>query len=106
MYIQQPWQPYRQEASDAELLKQVELVGVSLAGGVQQLRHFMAQLKGSALKAHVGPRADLQDEAEVNVHQAALGVNQDVTIVAVLGLQQVAGNGVSAACHKLYSAEF
>lgn len=50
---------HRQEASDTELLKHVELGGVALAAGVQQLRHLMTQLEGSALKAHVGTRADL-----------------------------------------------
>lgn len=87
----------RQEASDTELLKEVELGGVALPTGVQQLRHLVTQLEGSALKAHVGSRADLQDEAKVDVDQPALGVNQDVAVVPVLGLEQVAGNGVPVA---------
>ena len=74
----------------------MELGGVALPAGVQQLSHFMAQLEGSALKAHVGTRANLQDEAKVNVHQPALSVYQDVAIVPVLGLQKVAGNGIPA----------
>ena len=56
----------------------------------------MAQLEGGGLKAEVGPRADLQDEPEVNVHQPALGVDQDVAVVAVLGLQEEAGDGIPA----------
>ena len=56
----------------------------------------MAQLEGGAFKAHVGTRADLQDEAKVNVHQPALGVYEDVTVVSVLGLQEVARNGIPA----------
>lgn len=86
-----------QEASDTELLKEVELGGVALPAGVQQLRHLVTQLEGSALEAHVGSRADLQDEAKVYVDQPALGVNQDVAVVPVLGLEQVAGNGVPVA---------
>lgn len=54
----------------------------------------MAQLEGSALKAHIGARADLQNEAKIDVHQPALGVYQDVAVVPVLGLQQVASNGI------------
>ena len=54
----------------------------------------MTQLEGSALKAHVGSRADLQDEAEVYVDQPALCVDQDLAVVPVLGLEQVAGYGI------------
>ena len=62
----------------------------------------MTQLESSTLKTHVGARADLQDEAKVNMHQAALGVNQDVAIVAILGLKQVASNCIPAkACTKI-----
>ena len=56
----------------------------------------MAQLEGSALKAHICTRADLQDKAKVNVHKPALSVYENVAIVSVLGLQQVAGNGIPA----------
>lgn len=52
----------------------------------------MTQLEGRTLKAHIGAWADFQDEAKVNMHQPALGVNQDVAVVAILGLKQVAGN--------------
>lgn len=74
----------------------MKLGGVSLATGVQQLCHLMAQLEGSALKAHVGARADLQNEAKIDVHQAALSVYQDVAVVPVLRLQQIASNGIPA----------
>ena len=56
----------------------------------------MAQLEGGGLKAEVGPGANFKDESEVDVHQAPLGVYQDVAVVAVLGLQEEAGNGVPA----------
>lgn len=56
----------------------------------------MAQLEGSALKAHISTRADLQDEAKVDVHQPALSVYKNVAVVSVLGLQEVAGNGIPA----------
>lgn len=56
----------------------------------------MAQLESSTLEAHIGARADLQDEAKVDVHQPALGVYQNVAVVPVFGLQQVAGNGIPA----------
>lgn len=61
----------------------------------------MTELEGSALKTHVGPRTDLQYEPKIDVHQAALCVNQDVAVVPVLGLQQVASNCVPATqCNK------
>jgi len=81
----------------------VELRGVALATGVQKLRHLVTQLEGGALKAHVGSRADLQDESKVYVDQPALGVNQDVAVVPVLGLEQVAGNGVPVSWSILHT---
>lgn len=81
----------------------MELRGVALATGVQKLRHLVAQLEGGALKAHVGSRADLQDESKVYVDQPALGVNQDVAVVPVLGLDQVAGNGVPVSWSILHT---
>ena len=81
----------------------MELGGVALATGVQELRHLMTQLEGSTLKPHVGSRADLQDEAKVYMDQPALGVNQDVAVVPVLGLEQVAGNGVPVAWSILHT---
>ena len=64
----------------------MELGGVPLAAGVQQLCHLVAQLESRALKAHISPRADLQDEAKVNVDKSALSVYEDVAVVPVLGL--------------------
>ncbi len=81
----------------------MELGGVALATGVQELRHLVTQLEGSALKAHVGSRADFQDEAKIDVDQPALGVNQDVAVVPVLGLKQVTGNGVPVAWSILHT---
>ena len=43
----------------------------------------MTKLEGSALKAHVGTRTDLQNESKVNVHQSALSVYQNVAVVPV-----------------------
>ena len=81
----------------------MELGGVALPTGVQELRHLMTQLEGSALKAHVGSRADFQDEAKIYVNQPALGVNQDVAVVSVLGLEQVTGNGIPVAWSILHT---
>lgn len=50
------------------------------------LCHLVAQLEGGTLKAHVAARADLQDEAKVNVHDVALVIKHDVAVVADLGL--------------------
>lgn len=55
---------------------------------VTYLRHLMAELEGSTLKAQVASGADLQDEAKVDVNDVALVVQHDVAVVAVLGLQQ------------------
>ena len=76
----------------------MKLGGVSLSTGVQQLCHLVAQLECSTLKAHVCTRADFQNEAKVNVDQPALGVYQDVAVMAILRLQQVASNGVPTSC--------
>ena len=75
----------------------MELGGVALPTGVQKLCHFVAELEGCTLKAHIGSRADFKDEAKVNVHQPALSVYEDVAIMAILGLQQIAGNSIPAA---------
>ena len=72
------------------------MLGGALAAGVHDQRHLVRQLEGGALEAHVAARGDLQDEPEVDVHQVALPVDEDVAVVAVLGLQQVAGHGVPA----------
>lgn len=74
----------------------MELGGVPLPAGVQQLSHLVTKLEGGTLKTHIGPRADFQYEAKVDMHQAALCVDQDVAVVPVLGLQQEAGNCVPA----------
>lgn len=87
---------HRKEAANAQVLEQVELRRGAAAPGVEELSHLVAQLEGGGLEAEVGPRADLQDEPEVDVHQAALRVDQDVAVVAVLGLQEETGNGVPA----------
>jgi hypothetical protein len=80
---------YRQVGAYHQLLKQPELGRGPQAARVQHLRHLMAQLEGSALKAQVAARADLQDEPKVDVHDVAAVVQHDVAVVAVLGLEVV-----------------
>jgi len=58
----------------------------------------MAELEGSALKAQVASRADLQDEAKVDVYDVSLVVQHDVAVVAILGLQQ--RHSVTCGCEQ------
>jgi hypothetical protein len=50
------------------------------------LGHLVRQLECGALESKVSARADLQDEAKVDVHDVPCVVEHDVAIVAVLGL--------------------
>jgi hypothetical protein len=57
------------------------------------------EVLGNAHKAEVAAGADLQDEAEVDVHQVADLVDHDVAIVPVLDVQQVARDRIPAHVH-------
>ena len=87
---------YHEEAADDQVLKGLKVLGLALAAGVHDQRHLVRQLEGGALKLHVAARGDLKDEPKVDVHQVALPVDEDVAIVAVLGLQQIAGHCIPA----------
>ena len=54
----------------------------------------MTQLECSRLEPQITPWRDLQDEAKIDVHQVAKTIHQDVSVVAVFGLQQVACYGI------------
>ncbi len=51
---------------------------------IEQLRHFVAHLEICALEFHVPSGRDLQDEPEIDVHEMALGVDEDVAVVSIL----------------------
>ena len=73
-----------------EYLKILEHVAAQPAHHFHKLR---GELEGGALEAQVLGRA-AQDEAVVDVNEVALAVEQDVAVVPVLDLQDVAEKGV------------
>lgn len=56
----------------------------------------MTELKGRWLEPKIPARWDLQDESKVDVHQVPQGVDQNIAIVAVFGLQEIACNCIPA----------
>lgn len=81
---------HRKEAAHAEVHKVAELSGGACAARVDQECHLMRQLKCSRFKPHIAAWRDLQDEPKVNVDQVPRNIDEDVAVVAVLGLQQKA----------------
>lgn len=57
----------------------------------------MAELERRRLKAQVAPGRDAQDEPEVDVDEVPVPRDHDVSVVSVLGVQEVAGDGVAGA---------
>ena len=55
----------------------------------------MAQLEGRRLETQVASRRDPQDKPEVDVDQMAVAGDHDVAVVAILGVEEVAGDGVA-----------
>ena len=54
----------------------------------QQVNVFFCQLKGRGLEVHA-TRGGLKHEAEINVDEVPLRINEDVPIVPVLHIEQV-----------------
>ena len=61
---------------------------------LHQLDVVCSELKRSSFKVHVAGTAG-EDEAEVDMNHVAMGVDEDVVVVAVLDLEEVLDEGVS-----------
>ncbi len=84
-----------EKGANAHLLEGVIEFRVPHSTRIEQLRHLVAQLEVCALEFHVLSGRDLQDEPEIDVHEMALGVDEDVAVVSILALQQKTGDGIA-----------
>jgi hypothetical protein len=80
-------------AADLEVVK--HLRGASLGVGVQHLQQLTGEFEGGGLKVDT-PRGVGQHEAKINVNEMAHIVQQDIAVVPVLYLEQVADNAVGS----------
>mmetsp|Transcript_1418 Transcript_1418/g.4234 ORF Transcript_1418/g.4234 Transcript_1418/m.4234 type:complete len:273 (-) Transcript_1418:380-1198(-) len=90
----------RQKPPDAQHLEVVEQLGGAAVGvGVHDLQQLPGELEWSRLEVDA-PRGVAQHKPEVDVHQVARLVHQDVAVVPVLDLQQVGDQAVGG--HALH----
>ena len=59
-----------------------------------QVHHFVGKFEGRGLEGEVSPRRAEEEEPEVDVHDVPRGIEEDVAVVPVLELQQVARHAV------------
>ena len=87
---------HRKISAHAVVLEESKMAGGAVTAGVQQLGHLMAELECGRLKAQVPSRRNLQDKSKVNVHQMSDSIHENIAIVSVFGLKQVAGDCIPA----------
>jgi hypothetical protein len=78
----------KQESLDHE--GQVELEGLALYASAHDVDHLLRELEGGPFELEVVGGGNIEDKAEVDVHEETpLLVDQDVAVVPVLHLQDV-----------------
>lgn len=87
--------PGGQEPSDAQLDEPFKLRRRPLSPRVEQLAHLVAELERRSLETQVAAGRDAEDEPKVDVDEVPVPGDHDVAVVSVLGVEQVAGDGVA-----------
>ena len=82
----------RHEALVEQLPEFGEFLGVQAAEDVDEL---LRELEGRLFELQATAREAGEEEAKVDVHDVAVGVDEDVLVVSVLDLQDVAHEGVA-----------
>mmetsp|Transcript_15279 Transcript_15279/g.14841 ORF Transcript_15279/g.14841 Transcript_15279/m.14841 type:complete len:636 (+) Transcript_15279:269-2176(+) len=89
------------EAGFEEIHVLEELLGL---GAAEDIHEFLGQLEGSLFNIEAFAGCDGEDEAVVDVDDVAVGVDHDVLVVAVLDVEDVAGEGVAGqGAHEVVS---
>jgi len=83
------------DGHEAEAHLLTELLEPLVLDASKDFNHFTSQLERCLLKLNAFAWRVGEKEAEVNVHDVAFDVDQDVPIVTVLDLENVADQGVS-----------
>ena len=78
---------YSHKAETHELSEQVESFALN---STEDFNHFLGKLEGSLLEFDTLSRGVREEESEVNMDYVSLNVYQDVAIVTILNLQDVA----------------
>ena len=80
-----------EESLRAALHEPLEGLGLDTA---EHFDHLIGELEGRSLKPKVASGRDVKDEAKVNVHDVTIVVDQHVSVVAILDLQDVRHHAV------------
>jgi hypothetical protein len=87
-----------QESFHAQLHEPHELFCIRFAS--HDINHFLAELERRIFEFEIAAWRNVENEPEVDVYNVPFVVHQNVSVVAILNLEDVGDDGIG--CHTLY----